>query len=123
MPKFCFKHISEQFNSLNRFKRHFPHVLQRERDAVNEWLESNKTFHVMRDHPWQGSEILAGMWGGWNRYNDKYRVLRQQMLGAVNPIGKVGNRESSFALVLCVDFASLINTPSNSAPETCGDTR
>ncbi|XP_043215369.1 uncharacterized protein LOC122378412 [Amphibalanus amphitrite] len=55
-------------------------LTQRERDAVTEWLESNKTFHVMRDHPWHGTEILAGMWGGWNRYNDKYRPLRQKML-------------------------------------------
>ena len=62
---------------------------QRERDAVNEWLRSNKTFHLMRDHPWHGSEILAGMWGGWNRYNEKYRVMRRQMLDAVNPIGEV----------------------------------
>ena len=64
-------------------------MLQRERDAVNEWLASNKTFHNMRDHPWHGAVMLAGMWGGWNRYNDKYRVIRQQMLDAVNPIGKV----------------------------------
>ncbi|XP_043215370.1 uncharacterized protein LOC122378413 [Amphibalanus amphitrite] len=64
-------------------------LTKRERDAVNEWLESNKTFHVMRDHPWHGAEILAGMWGGWNRYNGKYRILRQQMLKAVNPSGKL----------------------------------
>ena len=86
---------------------------QRERDAVNEWLESNKTFHLMRDHPWHGSEINAGMWGGWNRYNDKYRVLRQQMLGAVNPMGKVGNRESSPVpqSYIYADCASLDNKP------------
>ncbi|XP_043242895.1 uncharacterized protein LOC122392271 [Amphibalanus amphitrite] len=60
-------------------------LTQRERDAVNEWLESNKTFHVMRDHPFHGDEILAGMWGGWNRYNDKYRRLRQQMIGSIRP--------------------------------------
>lgn len=35
----------------------------READAVNEWLDSDKTFHIMRDHPWHGAKILGGMWG------------------------------------------------------------
>jgi protein O-GlcNAc transferase len=35
----------------------------REKDAVLEWLESDKGFHIMRDHPAHGTEILGGMWG------------------------------------------------------------
>jgi len=35
----------------------------REKSAVDEWLESNKGFHIMRDHPGHGTEILGGMWG------------------------------------------------------------
>jgi len=35
----------------------------REKAAVDEWLESDKNFHVMRDHNWHMIEILAGMWG------------------------------------------------------------
>ena len=35
----------------------------REKAAVDEWLESDKSFHIMRDHPFHGSEILGGMWG------------------------------------------------------------
>lgn len=35
----------------------------REAAAVEEWLKSNKNFHIMRDHPWHGTEILGGMWG------------------------------------------------------------
>lgn len=35
----------------------------REKAAVDEWLASDKTFHIMRDHPWHGSKILGGMWG------------------------------------------------------------
>ena len=38
-------------------------LLPRERAAVDEWLESNKSFHIMRDHPWHGTPILGGMWG------------------------------------------------------------
>ena len=36
---------------------------RREAAAVNEWLESEKLFHVMRDHPAHSTEILGGMWG------------------------------------------------------------
>ena len=36
----------------------------RERLAVSEWLNSDKYFHVMRDHSSHTSLIQAGMWGG-----------------------------------------------------------
>ena len=35
----------------------------REKIAVDEWLNSDKDFHIMRDHPWHGTQILGGMWG------------------------------------------------------------
>ena len=35
----------------------------REKLAVDEWLESDKSFHIMRDHPWHTALILGGMWG------------------------------------------------------------
>lgn len=35
----------------------------REKLAVEEWLASDKQFHIMRDHPYHNTEILAGMWG------------------------------------------------------------
>jgi len=38
----------------------------REKAAVDEWITSGKSFHMMRDHPWQVNAvfpIMAGMWG------------------------------------------------------------
>ena len=35
----------------------------REKAAVDEWLLSDKQFHIMRDHPYHGVAILGGMWG------------------------------------------------------------
>ena len=35
----------------------------REKAAVDEWLESGKQFHIMRDNPQHGTPILGGMWG------------------------------------------------------------
>jgi hypothetical protein len=38
-------------------------ITLREVNAVNEWLLSDKLFHIMRDHPWHNAPILGGMWG------------------------------------------------------------
>jgi protein O-GlcNAc transferase len=35
----------------------------REKSAVDEWLDSDKEFHIMRDNPYHNVPILAGMWG------------------------------------------------------------
>lgn len=35
----------------------------REKHAVDEWLQSGKPFHLMRDHPHHNALILGGMWG------------------------------------------------------------
>lgn len=35
----------------------------REVFAINEWLASDKDFHIMRDHPFHAVPILGGMWG------------------------------------------------------------
>lgn len=36
---------------------------EREKYAVDEWIKSGKSFHIMRDHPWHSTQILGGMWG------------------------------------------------------------
>ena len=38
----------------------------REIHAINEWLKSEKDFHIMRDHPYHTVPILGGMWGSRN---------------------------------------------------------
>jgi hypothetical protein len=35
----------------------------REVSAIKEWLNSDKDFHIMRDHPYHQVPILGGMWG------------------------------------------------------------
>ena len=35
----------------------------REKAAVDEWLDGDKDFHIMRDHPYHATEIMGGMWG------------------------------------------------------------
>jgi hypothetical protein len=36
----------------------------RERTAVDEWILSNRSFHVLRDHVIHDVPIMGGMWGG-----------------------------------------------------------
>lgn len=38
-------------------------VFLREKEAVDEWIESGKSLHIMRDHPLHNHLIMAGMWG------------------------------------------------------------
>lgn len=37
-------------------------LLQREANAVQEWMVSGKLMHVMRDHPKHGVPVMGGMW-------------------------------------------------------------
>lgn len=69
----------------------------REISAINEWLASDKDFHIMRDHPYHGTAILGGLWGvrngllrnlnitklisEWNRFERK--GIDQDFLGQV----------------------------------------
>jgi hypothetical protein len=53
----------------------------REKVAVEEWLNSNNDFHIMRDHPFHVSRIMGGMWGARNsicsgitEWLDNYRL-------------------------------------------------
>ncbi|XP_069952086.1 uncharacterized protein [Cherax quadricarinatus] len=56
-------------------------ILQREVDAVQQWITSGKCFHVMRDNKHHGVNMLAGTWGGCNTwYLSKATSVRDSML-------------------------------------------
>lgn len=58
----------------------------REKAAVEEWLSTDKTFHIMRDHPYHRFPILGGMWG--MRYNPKYDM--KNLLNSFNKHDRYG---------------------------------
>lgn len=39
----------------------------REKICVDQWIESGKTLHIIRDHPHHGHRVMGGMWGGINK--------------------------------------------------------
>ncbi|CAB4066024.1 unnamed protein product [Lepeophtheirus salmonis] len=46
----------------------------RELTAVQEWMNSDKILHIMRDHPFHNVPILGGLWGA-NLTNKESRIL------------------------------------------------
>lgn len=74
----------------------------REAVAVQAWLNSDKDFHIMRDHPFHRIEILGGTWGCRNgilkglsdkikeykkgEYDNKYQVDQNFLKEIVYPI-------------------------------------
>lgn len=53
-------------------------LLKRDFSAVQEWLKSNKPFHIMRDHPNHGNKISAGLWGVRNRFFVKHLEIKNK---------------------------------------------
>ena len=66
----------------------------RERDAVNAWIETGKSLHVMRDHPAHGIPygnnklgILAGMWGIKGKQLPLTQMIKKFVVGKENNYG------------------------------------
>jgi hypothetical protein len=66
----------------------------REKEAVDEWINSGKVLHIMRDHPahripygCNSLGILAGMWGIKGNTIDFYRLISNYCKGKKNNYG------------------------------------
>ena len=110
-----YTNLSERFNHSGLFWRFLPlsgddvnivlsrdcdsRISKREIDAINEWISSDKDFHIMRDHPYHQVPILSGMWGArngilkninelldfWSQYKNKgvFHAEDQDFLGQI----------------------------------------
>jgi len=58
-----FEPISEEDVSVMLSRDCDSRLNQREADAVSEFMNSEKLFHIMRDHPHHGFNVLGGMFG------------------------------------------------------------
>ncbi len=58
-----FESIDEPEVELNMSRDVDTSILLREKLAVDEWIKSDKLFHIMRDHPWHKYPIQGGMFG------------------------------------------------------------
>ena len=64
-------------------------LILREKVVNEQFMNSNKKFHIIRDHPYHNTEILAGMWSIQNLNFDKIRfaMLDFGLKDDINPYG------------------------------------
>ena len=54
------------------------HITEREKSAVDDWLNCDKKLHIMRDHPHHRNKIQAGMFG--LKQSNKLKDLKNKCL-------------------------------------------
>jgi len=52
----------------------------REASAVNEWIESGKSFHTMRDHKFHAVPVCGGMWGCSSKLIKKIAPIYDELI-------------------------------------------
>lgn len=90
---------------------------KREKLAVDEWLNSDKDFHIMRDHPYHATEILGGMWGVRNGLIKNIKtIIDDYVKGDFWQVDQNFLREKIYPLVVNHSFVhdSYLNYNSNS---------
>jgi hypothetical protein len=91
----------------------------REKLAVDEWLNSDKDFHIMRDHPHHNREILGGMWGVRNGLLKNIKeLINDYTKGDFWQVDQNFLREKIYPLVINNSFThdSYLNYNTNSKP-------
>lgn len=68
------------------------HITEREVDAVNEWVESGKSLHIMRDNVGHNRKIQSGMFG--LRKNDKLISMKSLIGDRIKSIKHYGEDEA-----------------------------
>ena len=76
-PGIFWRFLAIEKNNIVLFRDCDSRISEREVVAVNEWLESDKEFHIMRDHPYHTVPILSGMWGCKNVSLDIKNLINQ----------------------------------------------
>ena len=61
-------------------------ITKREVSAVEEWLISQKSFHMMRDHPKHQAEIMGGLWGMKVRNMERFLMATSFLLGSQDSV-------------------------------------
>ena len=73
----------------------------REKSAVDEWLKSYYSFHIIRDHPWHGTEILGGMWGvKYPKLKKMRRLIEEYTKGDFWQVDQNFLREKIYPLIV-----------------------
>lgn len=77
----------------------------RERYAVDDWIESDKTLHILRDHPHHQHEVNGGMFG--IKITDKFNMLSEINKWLVGKFLSVDNKFGDLDFLDNIMFPSL----------------
>jgi len=77
----------------------------RERYAVDDWIESNKTLHILRDHPHHEHEVNGGMFG--LKITNRFNMLSEIQKWLVGKSLAVDNKFGDLDFLDNVMFPSL----------------
>ena len=80
------------------------HITEREVDAVQEWIESGKSLHIMRDNVGHNNKIQSGMFG--LRRNDKLDSMKVIIGNRISSIKHYGEDENFLNNYIYPIFAS-----------------
>ena len=72
----------------------------REKEAVEKWINSDKDFHIMRDHPHHYYPILGGTWGFKNyvkRIGIKAKMLKRNLHAFGYPVQAETTNEITYS--------------------------
>lgn len=78
-------------------------ILLREKLAVDEWLNSGKLFHIMRDHPHHKTHILGGMFG------TKKIPQIPSWINIIKNLIQIGYRDYDMHILACYIYPHIIN--------------
>ena len=88
---------------------YFPY---REIAAVQEWWQSEKSFHIMRDHPQHQTAILGGMWGIKLRHLERFMMVSSFTLSSHDPVmyalQNARNSDDQTFLLRCVHYLKIL---------------
>ncbi len=75
---------------------------QREKSAVEEWIQSGKNFHSMRDHPFHKLLFMGGCWGAkaGSVPNFREKILKYDHNPTTPPIGSWGKDQNFLNTIL-----------------------
>ncbi|ROT72303.1 hypothetical protein C7M84_009324, partial [Penaeus vannamei] len=75
-------------------------LLERGAAAVREWMAGNKSFHLLRDHPYHGIPIMGGLWGArWDLETRNVSEFRNELAGIRSTMIKKPEESSRRALI------------------------
>lgn len=95
----------------------------REKDAVDEFIQSNMNFHIMRDSIYHKSLIMGGMWGCkgsiLQNKKDEFYTFFDVNKGSINDIRGIDQSFLNTIIYPFIKNTSIIHASSNKYEDNC----